>query len=152
MYPWSDVTGRNTSDLLTSICIDWWLCFIDHGYRDIESIMWTHAREHSVGLTHLEALLRLLWFYMSSVGLKQWWCIILRPKISMISYMCNSTLEGCQTLLRNWLVIKTAFRYAMKHAEEYYWSDMRFTPPNIIGEKSLGPSMWSDNESAWLWY
>ena len=68
----------------------------------------------------------------------------------MVSYMCNSTLRGCQTrTTRNWVVIKVAFGYAMKHAEEYDWSDMGFAPPNIIGEMSLGPSKWSDKESAW---
>ena len=67
----------------------------------------------------------------------------------MVFYMCNSTLSGCQILLCNWVVIKVAFGYAMKYAEEYDWSDMRFVPPNITGEISQGPSMWSDKESAW---
>ena len=53
--------------------------------------------------------------------------------------MCSSTLWGYQTLLRNWVVIKVAFRYAMKHAEECDWSDMGFAPPNITGEMSLAP-------------
>ena len=59
----------------------------------------------------------------------------------MVSNMCNSTLRGCQTLHRNWVVIKVAFGYAMKHAEEYDSSDMGFAPPNITGEMSLGPSL-----------
>ena len=50
---------------------------------------------------------------------------------------------------RNWVVIKVAFGFAMKHAEECDWSDMGFAPPNITGEMSLGPSKWSDKESAW---
>ena len=37
MYPWSDVTGRNASDLSTNTCIDWWSCFTSHRYGDIES-------------------------------------------------------------------------------------------------------------------
>ena len=70
----------------------------------------------------------------------------------MVSYMCNSTLRGCQTLHRNWVVIKVAFEYDMKHAEECEWSDMGFAPPNITGEMSLGPSLWSDKESAWPYH
>ena len=67
----------------------------------------------------------------------------------MVSYMCKSTLRGCQTLHRNWVVIKVAFGYALKHGEECDWSDMGFAPPNITGEMSLGPSLWSDKESVW---
>lgn len=125
------------------------LYFTGHGYRDIESIMWTHVREHGVGLIQVEILLKLLWFYVSSIGLKEWWCITLRPKIGIVFYICNSTLRGCQMLLRNWIVMKVPFGYAMKHAEGCDWSDIVFIPPNIIEEIYLGPSMWSDKESAW---
>ena len=64
----------------------------------------------------------------------------------MVSYMCKSTLRGCQTLHRNWVVIKVVFGYAMKHAEECDWSNMGFAPPNITGEISLDLSMWLDKK------
>lgn len=110
-----DVTCRDISDLYTSTCIEWWPCFTGHNYGHIESIMWAYVREQDVGLTHFETLLRLLCCYVLSVGLKQRWCIILRPDINMISYMCNSTTRGYQTLLRNWIIIKVSIMYAMKH-------------------------------------
>ena len=66
----------------------------------------------------------------------------------MVSYMSNNTLRGCQTLHRNWVVIKVAFGYAMKRGEECDWSDMGFAPPNIKVEMSLGPSFWLNKESA----
>ena len=66
----------------------------------------------------------------------------------MVFYICNSTLRGYQTLFCNWVVIKVAFGYAMKYAEGCDWSDMGFAPPNITGDISLGPLMWSDKESA----
>lgn len=60
-------------------------------------------------------------------------------RLPLISRMCSNTLRGYQTLLRNWVVIKVTFGFAMKHVVECEQS--RWDLPLLItGEISLGPS------------
>ena len=43
--------------------------------------------------------------------------------------MCNGTLWGCQTLLRNWVAIKVVSGCIMKHGMGYVRIKMEFAPP-----------------------
>jgi len=60
-------------------------------------------------------------------------------RLPLIPRMCSSTLRGYQTLLRNWVVIKVTFGFAMKHVMGYEQSRWNL-PLLITGEISLGPS------------
>ena len=60
-------------------------------------------------------------------------------RLSYVLEMCNDLLRGCQTLLRNWVVIKVAFLFVMMHAARHGQSrwDLLLS---VMREISLGPS------------
>lgn len=79
------------------------------------------------------------------------WCVRLLSldlRLSFVLKMWIDLLRGCQTLLRNWVVIKVAFGFVMKHAvrhcqsrwdlplsnrERYLWA------PRVIGSRNAWP-------------
>ena len=60
-------------------------------------------------------------------------------RLSHVLEMCNGLLRGYQTLLRNWVVIKVAFLFVMKHAVRHGQSRWDL-PLSVMREISLGPS------------
>lgn len=101
--------------------------------------MWTHVGEHCVWIDPLIDSAEMLFVVPSVVVLCDIPSGSLDLRSSLILRMCNSTLRGCQTLLRNWVVIKVAFGYVMKHVVGCERS-RRNLPLLITGEISLGPS------------
>ena len=91
--------------------------------------MWTHIGEHGVGLTHSKIMLGLLFcmchqLVSSGIPAKS---LDLRSPLFLT--MCNGAFWGCQTLLRNWVVTKVAYRCVMKHGMGCEQIKMEFAPP-----------------------
>lgn len=102
-----DIHSCPWSDLMTSTCIGWWLCFTSHRTLDVTNNvgrMWDMCLDwpnrENTG-THIYATV-----YAMSLNLS----------LTHILGMWNVLLRGYQTLLRNRVVIKVAFGFDWKHA------------------------------------
>ena len=65
---------------------------------------------------------------------------VLRPEIVVLPRLSEGILRGRQTLLRNWVIIKVAFRFTGKQAVDRRLVEMGFAPPAMERYFS-GPSL-----------
>ena len=65
-------------------------------------------------------------------------CHVLDLRSSHVLGMRIDSLRVYQTLLRNWVVIKVAFRWVVRHAARHGWP--RWNLPLLFGEIFSGPS------------
>ena len=102
---------------------------MDHGYRDIKLMMWTHVSEYGVGLTHSETLLGLLFCMYHQLVTSNIPTKSLDLRSPLFFTMRSGALWGFQTLLRNWVAIKVVFGCMMKHGLGCERIKMEFAPP-----------------------
>jgi hypothetical protein len=73
--------------------------------------------------------MRLLFLYVPSVGLEWSHARSLDLRLSLFFTMCSCVLWDCQTLLRNWVVIKVVIGCMTKYGIGFERIKMEFTTP-----------------------
>ena len=108
-------------------------------------MMWTHVMNMGLDWPNMKLVIILAVLYLHTV-----YILSLDLRLSYVLEMWVDLLWGYQTLLRNWVVIKVAFGFVLKHATRHGQS--RWDLPLCAWERYLWAPRVIGSINAWPWY